>query len=105
MYKLHIYETCFASLKTDILLFHRCLRLVNNYKRNEGPEKDTALQEEGAGKTNIIHLLSALEAKLHLQKAQNYLRRGHAFQNDSFFELKQALLCNSGECLCSTTSS
>lgn len=94
------------SLKTDILLFHRCLRLVNNYIRNEGSVKYTAVQEEAEGvicETNIIHLLSALAAKLHLQKAQNYLRRGHAFQNDSFFELKQALLCNSGKYLCSTT--
>jgi hypothetical protein len=95
------------SLKTDILLFYRCLRLVNNYNRNKSSVKYTALQEEAEGvdnsETNIIHLLSALAAKLHLQKAQNYLRRGCAFQNDCFFELKQALLCNSGKYLCSTT--
>lgn len=92
------------SLKTDILMFHRCLRLINNYNRNEGSLKYTAVQEEAKCvhicDTNIIHLLSALAAKLHLQKAQNYLRRGRAFQNDSFFELKQALLCNSGKYLC-----
>jgi hypothetical protein len=97
---------CFKSLKTD-LLFHRCLRLVNNYKIHECSEKHTAPQEETAAvdscETNILHLLSALEAKLHLQKAQNYLRRGYAFQNDCFFELKQALLCNSGNYLCTTT--
>jgi hypothetical protein len=41
-------------------------------------------------------LLTALEAKLHLWKAHNYQWRGPAFQNDCFFELKQALLCNPG---------
>lgn len=82
-------------------MLDRCLRLVNNYNRNKGSVKYTALQEEAEGvdicETNIIHVLSALAAKLHLQKAQNYLQRGCAFQNDSFFELKQALLCNSGD--------
>jgi len=86
--------------KTNIFLFHRCLRLVNNCKRNEASVKYTTLHEqlEGAetSETNITQLLNALEAKLHLQKAQNYLRRGSSFQNDSFFEFRQALLCNPG---------
>jgi hypothetical protein len=55
-------------------------------------------QTEGvnACDADITQLLTALEAKLHLWKAHNYQWRGAGFQNDCFFELKQALLCNPG---------
>jgi hypothetical protein len=74
--------------------------LLHNFKRNDASVKYITVHEETEGakacKTNITQLLNGLEAKLHLQKAQNYLRRGSSFHDDSFFEFKQALLCNSG---------
>ncbi|KDR22643.1 hypothetical protein L798_12776 [Zootermopsis nevadensis] len=82
-------------------ILDRCLRLIHNFKRNEASAKYPTVHEDTesveACKTNITQLLNGLEAKVHLQKAQNYLRRGSSFQNDSFFEFKQALLCNSGD--------
>lgn len=76
--------------------------LVSNNKRSEASIKHSTVhvheQAEGvnACDPDIMQLLTALEAKLHLWKAHNYQWRGPAFQNDCFFELKQALLYNSG---------
>ena len=94
-----IQEMCHVY-KFDISLFHRCLRLVSNYKRSVASVEYSCIQEQtenvNACDADITQLLTALEAKLHLWKAHNYQWRGPAFQNDCFFELKQALLCNPG---------
>jgi len=94
-----IQEMCHVY-KSDISLFHRCLRLVSNYKRSVASVEYSCTEEQtenvSACDADSTQLLTALEAKLHLWKAHNYQWRGPAFQNDCFFELKQALLCNPG---------
>lgn len=94
-----IQEMCHVY-KFDICLFHRCLRLVSNYKRTVALVEYSCIQEQtengSACDADATQLLTVLEAKLHLLKAHNYQWRGPAFQNDCFYELKQALLCNPG---------
>jgi hypothetical protein len=88
-------------MSTDLTsLFHRCLRIVSNYKRSVASVEYSSVHNHTesvhACDADFTQLLTALEAKLHLWKASNYQWRGPAFQNDCFFELKQALLCNPG---------
>ncbi|XP_069676551.1 uncharacterized protein [Periplaneta americana] len=78
-------------LESEIL--DKCVRVIYHYT-NQNNSSNEDMKNVNTSEPNIMQLLNILASKLHLQKAHNYLLRGSDFDNDAFFQFKQAIFHN-----------